>query len=103
MLPFVYRLIGPRPTFAVDMNDDERETMTKHAAYWGQLMVEGRVVAFGPVDDPGGSYGLGIVLADDMSEVEALRDGDPAVTSPHGLRVEIAPMFRLLTPSGTYG
>jgi len=103
MLPFVYRLIGPRPTFAVDMNDDERETMTKHAAYWGKLMVEGRVVAFGPVDDPAGSYGLGIILAEDMSEAEALRDGDPAVTSPHGLRVEIAPMFRLVTPSGTYG
>ena len=103
MVAFVYKLIGPRPTFAVDMTDDERETMTKHAAYWGRLMADGRVVAFGPVDDPAGSYGLGIVLADDLAQVEALRDGDPAVLSPHGLRVEIAPMFRLVTPSGTYG
>ena len=84
MSAFVYRLIGPRPTFAVDMTD-------------------GRVVAIGPVDDPAGSYGLAIVLADDLAQVEALRDGDPAVLSPHGLRVEIAPMFRLVTPSGTYG
>jgi uncharacterized protein len=103
MLPFVYRLIAPRPTFALDMNDDERETMAKHAEYWGQLMAEGRVVAFGPVDDPAGSYGLGIVLVEDVAEAEALRDADPAVTSPHGLRTEIAPMFRLITPNGTYG
>jgi hypothetical protein len=34
---------------------------------------------------------------------EALRDADRAVTSPHGLRAEIAPMFRLVTPNGTYG
>ena len=53
--------------------------------------------------DPAGSYGLGIVLVEDMAEAEALRDADPAVTSPHGLRAEIAPMFRLITPNGTYG
>jgi uncharacterized protein YciI len=103
MLPFVYRLIGPRPTFALDMTDDERETMAKHTEYWGRLLAEGRVVAFGPVNDPAGSYGLGIVLVEDMAEAEALRDADPAVTSPHGLRAEIAPMFRLVTPNGTYG
>ena len=50
-----------------------------------------------------GALLLGIVLADDLAQVEALRDADPAVLSPHGLRVEIAPMFRLVTPSGTYG
>jgi uncharacterized protein len=103
MLPFVYRLIGPRPTFAVDMDDEERATMGEHAAYWNRLMADGRVVAFGPVNDPAGSYGLAIVLAEDVSEVEALRAGDPAITSPHGLRAEIAPMFGLVTPTGTYG
>lgn len=31
VLAFVYRLIGPRPTFAFDMSAEERETMAQHA------------------------------------------------------------------------
>ena len=103
MLAFVYRLIGPRPTFAFDLSEAELETMTQHAAYWQQLMADGRVVALGPVADPAGSYGLAVVLAENLAEVEAIRDADPAVRSPHGIRAEIAPMISLVTPDKTYG
>lgn len=85
---FVYRLIPPRPGFAFDMSDDERATMMAHVGYWSGLSAEGKVVAYGPVNDPLGSYGIGIILAESQIEAEALRDGDPAVQSPHGFRSE---------------
>ncbi len=102
MPAFVYRLIAPRPTFSVDMSEDERTTLTEHGRYWQQLMDEGKALAFGPVHDPAGSYGLGLLIAGDLAEAQALRDADPAILAPHGLRAEIAPMPRLVTPTGVY-
>jgi uncharacterized protein len=99
---YVYRLIAPRPTFAADMTPDERATLMEHGAYWSALMAAGKAVAFGPVDDPRGSYGLGILLVDDLDEAEAIREADPAITAPHGLRAELAPMIRLVTADGVF-
>jgi hypothetical protein len=31
---FVFRLKAPRPNFALDMSDEEREIMARHAAHW---------------------------------------------------------------------
>jgi uncharacterized protein YciI len=59
-------------------------------------------VAFGPVNDPAGGYGIGIVLAHDLEEAEALRDGDPAGRAPLGFRTEISPMFSLVTSAGRF-
>ena len=76
--------------------------MMEHVGYWSGLSEQGNVVAYGPVNDPLGSYGIGIILAECHIEAEAIRDGDPAVRSPHGFRTEIAPMLRLVTPNHTY-
>jgi hypothetical protein len=38
MATFVFRLIAPRPNFALDMSDEEREIMGRHAAYWQPLI-----------------------------------------------------------------
>lgn len=76
--------------------------MDEHFAYWGELLARGQVIALGPVADPDGTYGIGIVLAPDMSAAEVIRDGDPAMRSPFGFRTEIALMLRLVTPSGAY-
>ena len=103
MQAFVFRLLPPRPTFAFDMDDDERAVMGEHAAYWAELTAAGHTVAYGPVNDPAGGYGLAVVLAEDLAAAEALRDADPAVRSPHGLRTEIAPMITLITPTARYG
>jgi uncharacterized protein YciI len=81
MSTFVFRLVAPRPTFALDMTDEEREIMGRHAAYWQPLIDAGRMVVFGPVLDGTGSWGLGVVEADDEDEVRLFASSDPVVTT----------------------
>ena len=69
-------------------------------AYWTRLAEQGRVAAFGPVVDPAGTYGIGIIVADDLPGAERLRDDDPAVRSSLGFHTEILPMAALVTPTG---
>ena len=71
MATFVFRLQAPRPTFALDMTDEEREIMGRHAAYWKPRLDAGQMVVFGPVLDGTGSWGLGVVEADDEEELRA--------------------------------
>ena len=102
MTGFVFRLIPPRPSFPLDMSTDERATMVEHVEYWSALTEQGRVLASGPVGDPSGAYGIGIVLTENQAEADVLRDSDPAIQSPHGFATETAPMLRLVTPKETY-
>ncbi|MGO8862959.1 MAG: YciI family protein [Acidimicrobiales bacterium] len=81
MSTFVFRLQAPRPTFALDMTDDEREIMGRHAAHWQPLIDSGAMVVFGPVVDGTGSWGLGVVEAEDEDELRAFADQDPVVTT----------------------
>ncbi len=81
MSTFVFRLVPPRPTFALDMSDEERAVMERHAAYWQPVVDSGRMVVFGPVLDATGSWGLGVVEAEDEEELRAFVAGDPAVTT----------------------
>ena len=78
---FVYKLIPPRPSFAMDMSDAERTVMGAHAAYWGGLLDRRTAVVFGPVLDPAGVWGLAVVEAGSADDVRALGAGDPAVSS----------------------
>jgi uncharacterized protein len=82
-LYFVLKLIPPRPTFHKDMNLEERAIMTKHIAYWDVLMQKGFVVALGPVLDPSGTYGLGIVEVDNEEQVKEFIKNDPASQLSH--------------------
>jgi uncharacterized protein YciI len=81
MTTFVFRLKAPRPTFALDMTDDERAIMGRHAEYWQRFIDSGQMVVFGPVLDEAGSWGLGVVEAEDEDELRAFAAGDPAVVS----------------------
>ena len=81
MSTFVFRLIAPRPTFALNMTDEERTVMEQHAAYWRSFIDSGQMVIFGPVLDATGSWGLGVVEAEDEQELRAFASRDPAVTS----------------------
>jgi uncharacterized protein YciI len=81
MCTFVFRLKAPRPTFALDMTEEEREIMALHAAYWQPMVESGRMVIFGPVLDGSGSWGLGVIEGDDEEEIRAFASGDPVITS----------------------
>jgi uncharacterized protein len=75
---FFLKLVPCRPTFAIDMTDEERAVMMAHIAYWKTWMAEGRVVVFGPVMDPAGPYGMGVVRAKNEEGVQDFVANDPA-------------------------
>jgi uncharacterized protein len=78
---FVYKLIPPRPTFPVDITDAEAAIMQQHFAYWKRFEQRGIVVVLGPVLEPSGTWGLGVVAGDDPNDINALGAEDPAVKS----------------------
>ena len=84
MSTFVFRLKGPRPNFAQDMNDEEREIMGRHAAHWQPFVESGQMVVFGPILDGTGSWGLGVIEHDDEEELRAHAARDPVVTTGTG-------------------
>jgi uncharacterized protein YciI len=89
---FFCKLITPRPTFVSDMTESERALMERHAAYWMAMLKEGTVLAFGPVMDTSGHYGMGIMQAADEDEAKSRAAADPAITAQIGFKVEISPM-----------
>ncbi len=99
MKTFFCKLIPPRPTFPQDMSQAEAKLMQDHAAYWRDWMSKGNVVAFGPVWDPAGAYGIGIVQFADDAAVRSFAGDDPTIRGGAGFRVEIHPMPRgVITP-----
>ena len=63
------------------MTDHEREIMGRHAAHWQPLIDAGQMVVFGPVLDETGSWGLGVVEADNEDELREFANKDPVVTT----------------------
>ena len=92
MQTFFCKLIPPRPSFPLDMSEAEVEVMRDHGGYWRTKMTQGQVVAFGPVFDPAGAYGLGIIEVTDEAAGRDFMENDPAVRSAVGFRYEMFPM-----------
>lgn len=92
MTTFILRLKGPRSTFALDMTDEEREIMGRHAAHWQPYIDAGQMVVFGPVLDSTGSWGLAVLEAEDEEALRAFAAGDPVVTTGTG-QMEIGKML----------
>lgn len=88
---FFTKTNNPRPTFQLDMTDEERAIMQSHVAYWSEMASRGAAVVFGPVMDPQGVYGILISQVRDEAELRAQIEHDPA----NGLlRYEVFPMAR---------
>jgi uncharacterized protein len=100
MSHFFLKLIAPRPTFAMDLNDQEKAMMQEHFLYWKGRQEQGEVLVFGPVLDAKGPYGMGIVVAADEAGARAFAAGDPAMKSNSGFTCEIHPM-RAITRDNT--
>ncbi len=87
---YLYKLTPPRPSFAMDMTEAEHAVMGEHVAYWTRQRDAGHAVAFGPVADPAGSWGVAIIETESGEQAARLRAGDPAVQA--GMTAEIYPM-----------
>ena len=88
---FLYKLVPPRPDFAFTMSPAEAAVMEAHGDYWDGLLAGGTAVVFGPVAEPTGAWGLGVLEVDDPADAERVREDDPAVTTGT-LTAEIHPM-----------
>jgi uncharacterized protein YciI len=78
---FFFRLIPPRADFAQTMTPAEQDAMAQHQAYWQDLLDAGKVVVYGPVADPEGVWGLGVLRAGSRAEVLEIGDADPSVVA----------------------
>lgn len=75
---FFLKLNPPRPTFMMDMTADEKAIMLKHVSYWTGLLDENIAIVFGPVLDPKGGHGVGVVSVDDEEHLKQIIANDPA-------------------------
>jgi len=90
---YLCRLLPPRPSFPFDMSADERAVMQTHVAYWTQKLAEGVAIVFGPVADPAGPWGLGVIRVADEAALAAMTANDPALTSGLGFSYQTVPML----------
>jgi uncharacterized protein YciI len=88
-MTFFVKLVPPRPTFAETMSERDASAMGEHATYWRSKMADGKALAFGPVADPAGTYGIGIIQVRDEEEARSYMENDPAIRSGIGLRYEL--------------
>jgi uncharacterized protein YciI len=75
---FFLKLNPPRPTFTVDMTDDERKIMNDHVKYWQPYVKDGTVLVLGPVLKPEGGFGIAIIGVEDEKRIDELISIDPA-------------------------
>jgi uncharacterized protein len=99
MKHFLFKLIPPRTTFPSDASPEEMAAMREHVAYWTGKMQDGAVLAFGPVGDPAGTYGIGILQLADDQDPTALCAKDPVIRAGLGFQFECHPMPRLVVRS----
>ena len=94
---FFMRLNPPRPSFSQDMTPEERSIMQRHVAYWTDQMARGTALVFGPVLDPRGTYGVGVIQVESEAERDELVARDPANGLNH---YEFYPMLAVIPKKG---
>ena len=100
MKPFLYRLLPPRPSFPQDMTPEEAAIMQAHGVYLRGLAAKGEAIAFGPVLDPKGAWGVGIFQVASAERMDEIARNDPAIMSGRGFAYEVLPMAALVTGAG---
>jgi uncharacterized protein YciI len=81
------------------MSTAEAEVMERHVGYWTDLLSRDTAVAFGPVLDPDGPWGLGLLDIDDEPAAHEVGKGDPAVQSGT-CTYEVVPMQMVRSTHG---
>jgi uncharacterized protein len=95
---YFYRLTVSRPTFLSDMTSDEKVLMQKHNSYLQDLLAKKKAIVFGPVADPAGLWGAGVLQLDDGEDAQALMDADPIIQQNIGFSCKLLPMPSILSP-----
>ncbi|HST64711.1 MAG TPA: YciI family protein [Mycobacteriales bacterium] len=99
METYFFRIVPPRAMSLPHMRADELKVIDLHVAYWLKLMQRGHVLAFGPVADDTGNYGVGVIQAQSPEQARAIADNDPAVTDPLlSFRTTVTPMHTVMSP-----
>ena len=78
-LYFFLRLNPVRSDFVTTMTDEEKGIMQRHALYWRQFQLQGKIVVYGPVMDPAAAFGMGVAVVDAEDEVKQFIANDPAL------------------------
>lgn len=93
---FFCKLHPPRKNFPQEMTPEEGQVMRQHVAYLQEFSARGWALAYGPVADPDGSFGVVIWELPDGVDIDALCAGDPTIKSGLGFRYERHPMPRAI-------
>lgn len=76
---FAYKLLPGRPDFVQTMTEEEKGIMQQHVAYWKEYVDKGVMLVYGPVLDPKGAYGLGILAVEREEDGMRIIEQDPAI------------------------
>ena len=76
---FYFKLIPPRPTFAVDMTAEERALMMEHVRYTREAFDAGKILIYGPVMASTGGFGVAVLEMEDAAEVRKFGEEDPSI------------------------
>lgn len=85
---FFGKLHAPRPDVAQKMTPAEGRLMQEHGAFLRSFAGKGWAMAFGPVADPKGSFGIGLWTLPAAENIQAICDGDPVIKAGLGFRYE---------------
>jgi uncharacterized protein YciI len=94
---FFLKLIAPRPDFPMTMSDGEKALMQQHVGHWMKFVHAGNVIVFGPVLDPAGAFGMGVVSFESEDEAARLCNEDPVIKANIGFKYERFVMPQLIT------
>ncbi|HEY0701986.1 MAG TPA: YciI family protein [Candidatus Acidoferrales bacterium] len=77
---YFMRLVPPRPIFPGSMTPEELALMGRHKEYVAKAFDAGKVLAYGPVLDPAGAFGIALLEMNDLAEAEDFARNDPSIT-----------------------
>ena len=96
MPAYCAKLLPPRPDFMATATPEENAAIMAHVGYWKGLLDQGIAVAFGPVLDPAGGWGVGLLRVETEAQLQEILAQDPAITAHVGFRFEAHPMAQLV-------
>jgi uncharacterized protein YciI len=100
MAYFLLRLKAPRPSFPFDATEEETARMQEHFAFWQEKADAGTAIVVGPVFDPAGVWGMGLVEVGDESAARALYESDPIIRAGLGFSYDVLPVPQLILRRG---